>query len=355
MDSSGLKYCSVLVVDDSASSRTLLATTMQDIGVGRVTTVPNGIAAIEHMKRTSPASSMDGAYPPVDLMICEWDMEPVGGLMLANWVRRSADSPDRFTRCAIMSGSLDMEKIARARGAGVNTFLAKPFTIQSLKKGLLGVVMDNPPFYKSNTYFGPDRRRQNAEVPEERRHLDLSTKLFGEGDDPSVGCIKVPPYLAAIMTGRPRERLDFSFSNDIHTQLRGFREDYADWVRDDVRSLRETFAQANQDADHRISCLNRIKTLATRLKREGEALGYPLISAFAHTLNNAVKADERMWDSTSEIFDTAIKGLEAVARERIGGDGGPLGKALNASLIEMDEKLIRLTPVSGRRKGTVYG
>ena len=204
MEDQGLRHCSVLVADDSASSRMLLATTLHDIGVGVVNTVPNGVAAMEHL-RHSATSSMTGQTPPVDLLITEWDMEPVGGMMLINWLRRHMDSPDRFTRTMIMSGELDAEKVERARNAGVNAVFAKPFSINSLRKHITTVMFNNPPFFKSDAYFGPDRRRHAPEIVlEERRRVQKPySEVLGSGQDPNVGCFDLPHYMSEVALGAP--------------------------------------------------------------------------------------------------------------------------------------------------------
>lgn len=352
MEEQGLRHCSVLVVDDSASSRTLLATTLQSIGVGIVNTVPNGVAAIEHL-RHSAYSDINSATPPVDLLITEWDMEPVGGMMLINWVRRHMHSPDRFTRTVIMSGELDSERVERARNAGANAVFAKPFTINGIKKHLINVLFNNPPFFKTHSYFGPDRRRREADaILEERRRI---RKPYGEklgmGQDPGVGCFDLPHYFSEIAVGRPRERIRFDERNLAHQHLTRFSEDYADWVKGDVEVLGLAFRLADENPEMRARNMSLMANLVRRLEHEGELLGYPLISAFAHTLNNAIKSDPRLWRQMAEIFEAAHAGLDTVVRENIRGDGGEVGTALSASLGRLNKKLLNLRPMPARRQG----
>lgn len=352
MEEQGLRHCSVLVVDDSASSRTLLATTLHDIGVGYVNTVPNGVAAIEHL-RHSTFSAMNSATPPVDLVITEWDMEPVGGMMLINWIRRHMDSPNRFTRAVIMSGELDAEKVERARNAGANAVFAKPFTINSIKKHIINVLFNNPPFFKSQSYFGPDRRRRAAEVVLEERRLITKpySEMLGTGQAPDVGCFDLPHYFSDVAVGRPREGINVEERNGAHQSLTRFSEDYSDWVKGDVEVLRLAFRLADENPDMRARNMSLMANLVRRLEREGDLLGYPLITAFAHTLNNAIKTDFRLWQQTAEIFDAALAGLDTVVRQDIRGDGGAVGKALGESLSKLNKKLLNLRPTSPHRRG----
>lgn len=350
-----LANCSVLVVDDSAASRTLVATTLQDIGVGMVHTVPHGAAAIEHLEH-SALSSVNGPTPPVDLVITEWDMEPVGGLMLMNWLRRARGSPDRFTRAVIMSGALDMDKVEQARAAGVNAVFTKPFTIKSLQRHVATVLEANPVFYKTPNYFGPDRRRRllDAILDEKRDIAHPHHEVLGGGEDPEVGSFDLPNYLRDILDGAPRHLIDYSQRWAAHEQLAPYSEDYADWVRRDVASLRLALRTAADNPAMRTRNLAMMQSVALRMEREGDHMGYPLVSALAHTLKNALKVDVRLWHETSKVFEAAITGLETVVRGRMYGHGGALGHAVAASLSQMDQKLLRLAPVHAHRSGLNY-
>jgi len=343
MQNQELKHCCVLVADDSASSRTLLATTLNDIGVGTVHTVPNGVAAIDHLRRSGGGES--SAKPPmVDLLITEWDMDPVGGMMLIHWLRRHRSSPDRFTRTMIMSGDMDTEKVERARNAGVNAVFAKPFTINGLRKHVVNVLSANPPYFKTTGYFGPDRRRHGSEIVlDERRQV---RKPYGEvldhGPSPEVGCFDLPHYLSEMARGRGP--VDYTERDWAHEVLAPHSEDYADWVQGDVEVLRLAFRLADQNPDLRARNMGLMAKLVFRLEREGVLLGYPLISAFALTLANAIQTDAALWCKSAEIFDAALNGLDVVVRQDVRGDGGVVGKALSSSLRGLNKKLIALRP-----------
>jgi len=355
MQKQGLTHCSVLVVDDSAAARTLFATTLQAIGVGIIHTVPNGVAAIEHLRQSTHATITRTA-PPVDLVITEWDMEPIGGMMLTNWIRRHISSPDKFTRIVVMSSDLDQERVERARNSGVNAVFAKPFTINDIRKHVSSVLFSNPPFFKTKTYFGPDRRRHASDVVlEERRRIQKSySETLGGGVDPNVGCFDLPHYFSEIAAGRSRETIDFRERDQAHQRLARYSEDYAQWILGDVEVLRLAFRLADENPDVRARNMSLMDDLLLRLEREGNAMGYPLITAFAHTLHNAIKTDMSLWQQTSDIFNTALTGLDTVVRQNINGDGGSMGKALHASLDQLNKKLVRLRPMNIHRQGIAH-
>jgi len=352
MNKQGLRHCSVLVADDSMASRRLLTTALHDIGVGIVNAVPSGAAAVDHL-RHSALSSIAGPTPPVDLLITEWDMVPVGGPMLINWVRRHMSSPDRFMRIVIMSGDLDAEKVERARDIGAHAVFARPFSINSLRKNVESVLASNPSFFRAPAYFGPDRRRHTSEmVLDDRRTIaDPRGEVLGAGASPDVGCFTLPHYVRDIGHGHSRANMSFAMRDQAHQKLNPHSEDYADWVLGDMTALRYAFQLADDNPAMRARSMALMENLIVRLEREGELLGYPLITAFAHTLANAIKRDIRLWRKTSEIFDAALSGLDVVVRQNVRGDGGAVGQALNESLRGLNNKLVDVRPVNAHRVG----
>jgi hypothetical protein len=53
-----------------------------------------------------------------------------------------------------------MRRVAEARDAGVNEFLAKPVTARGVIHRINLIVEHPRPYIRCETYFGPDRRRR---------------------------------------------------------------------------------------------------------------------------------------------------------------------------------------------------
>jgi response regulator RpfG family c-di-GMP phosphodiesterase len=60
----------------------------------------------------------------------------------------------------MVTGHAERPLLERARDAGVHEFLAKPVSASMLYARLQRVIENPPPFVRSDTYFGPDRRRR---------------------------------------------------------------------------------------------------------------------------------------------------------------------------------------------------
>ena len=151
-----------LVADDNAYMRSLLKSLMHVIGVGTVIAVDDGSEAIEILKKVGQ-DPLKGGINSIDLVLANWQMSPVDGLLLLRWVRRHKESPDKFMPFVMVTGFADMAHVGEARDLGVSEILGKPYSIQSLTQRL-GQLIERPRQYVlTPAYFGPDRRRRKSE------------------------------------------------------------------------------------------------------------------------------------------------------------------------------------------------
>lgn len=150
----------VLVVEDNGFIKGLIVSSLNTLGVGNVKTASDGGEAIELLRLMKNDPGKAGMMH-VDIVLTNWQMEPIEGLQLLRWIRRSKESPDRFMPVIMITGSADKEKVAEARDMGVTEFLAKPFSAAAICQRLYSVIEHPRPFLQSKAYFGPDRRRQD--------------------------------------------------------------------------------------------------------------------------------------------------------------------------------------------------
>lgn len=161
---------SVLLVEDNSYLRSLLTQSLKAIGVGTVRTANDGGEAIDVLRLMS-TDPVKAGLMGVDLIMSNWQMSPVDGMMLLRWVRRHKESPHRFVPFIMVTGYADRDKIAEARDMGITEVLAKPFSVTGVAARLLQVIDRPRQFVHTPEYFGPDRRRQKGEGPDgvERR------------------------------------------------------------------------------------------------------------------------------------------------------------------------------------------
>ena len=159
MASYDLSSLTVLLVEDSPFMRSLLTNSLRVLGVGTIITKDHGGEAIEFLKLVKE-DPMKAGCQGVDIVLSNWQMSPVDGMMLLRWVRRHKDSPDRFVPFIIISAFSGKARVAKAREMGVSEFLTKPFTIKSVCDKIILTIEKQRQFVHTAAYFGPDRRRQ---------------------------------------------------------------------------------------------------------------------------------------------------------------------------------------------------
>lgn len=165
----------VLVAEDSPFIRSLLVNSLKVLGVGNVFAVEDGGEAIHFLQRVKNEPMKIGVQQ-IDIIISNWDMHPVDGLMFLRWVRRHKDSPDRFVPFMLITSYTEPERIIQAREMGVSDMLAKPFTIKHIGEKLVSIIERPRQFVHTANFFGPDRRRRKIPIkwPERRLLTDKS-------------------------------------------------------------------------------------------------------------------------------------------------------------------------------------
>ncbi|QYF86184.1 response regulator [Brevundimonas sp. PAMC22021] len=117
---------SVLVVDDQLTMRSLVRTSLQQIGMRDIREAADGELALREI-----------ITKPAHLVISDFNMPNLDGLGLLRAIR--AHPPTSKTAFIMLTGRADRELVQRAVQFGVNNYLVKPFTVQQLKDKLEAV------------------------------------------------------------------------------------------------------------------------------------------------------------------------------------------------------------------------
>jgi two-component system, chemotaxis family, chemotaxis protein CheY len=140
---------SVLIADGSSSILSMTRFILGGFGISRITTVTHSHHVLDELSLNT-----------ADLLIVDWNMEPMNGIELTKYIRLSDESPNRYLPIIIMSERTSLPVVYEARDAGVSEFLVKPLTMQSIKQRVDATFKNPKKFVRSPTYFGPDRRRR---------------------------------------------------------------------------------------------------------------------------------------------------------------------------------------------------
>ena len=109
-----------LVVDDQMTMRSLVRTSLQQLGVREIREAADGEVALR-----------DIITKPAHLIISDYNMPNLDGLGLLRAVR--AHPPTAKTAFIMLTGRADRELVQKAVQFGVNNYLVKPFTVAQLK------------------------------------------------------------------------------------------------------------------------------------------------------------------------------------------------------------------------------
>ena len=171
-----LEHLRILIVDDNAHIRQLLRTILHAVGIINIDIAEDGVLGFEAFCRLK-----------YDLVFTDYQMEPLSGIDLTDLIRTSKKSPNPYTPIIMISAYSDESRVQKARDHGVTEFLAKPFTVERLLSRLEKVIEEPRPFVKTDTYFGPDRRRKQDPTyggPERRSNelemVDVSVRDLSE-------------------------------------------------------------------------------------------------------------------------------------------------------------------------------
>lgn len=129
MNRQNLSVCSVLVVDDSQAVRLLIQKILKELGVRIVFLAENGEAALKQLTDRLP-----------DLVITDYQMEPMNGMQFVNALRRSPIKRINKMPIIMLTGHSEREVVQKAVNAGVSDFVVKPIEPKKLCERVLHVL-----------------------------------------------------------------------------------------------------------------------------------------------------------------------------------------------------------------------
>ena len=112
-----------VVVDDQLTMRTLVRSGLQQIGVVDIREFPAAANAFQDLRNSPP-----------HVIISDFNMPDFDGLEFLRAVR--ADPGLKNIAFILLTGRADKELVQRAVQFGANNYLAKPFTVATLKQKL---------------------------------------------------------------------------------------------------------------------------------------------------------------------------------------------------------------------------
>lgn len=115
------KAMKVLVVDDFSTMRRIIKNLLRELGFTNTVEADDGASALPILKSGG-----------IDLLITDWNMPGMPGIELLNAVRRDEKLKD--LPVLMVTAEAKREQIVQAAQAGINGYIVKPFTAQTLQE-----------------------------------------------------------------------------------------------------------------------------------------------------------------------------------------------------------------------------
>jgi two-component system chemotaxis response regulator CheY len=123
-------FSDILIVDDSGVVRSVVRKLLTQLGFRSVDEASDGATALAKISAKH-----------FDLVISDWNMEPMNGEELLGEVR--ANEKYANLRFIMMTAESSIDKIIKAKHAGVSCFINKPFRAQGLQAKILLINAEN--------------------------------------------------------------------------------------------------------------------------------------------------------------------------------------------------------------------
>jgi CheY-like chemotaxis protein len=144
----GRQDIDILVVDDHESMRAILGALLRAFGFLHIREAENGEAALRLIAET-----------PADIVITDLKMPVLDGIAFVRKLRAEPGARG-MTPVIMVTGHATPARVVAARDAGVNEFVAKPVNGRMLADRLRRIIEEDRPFVRTETYYGPCRRRR---------------------------------------------------------------------------------------------------------------------------------------------------------------------------------------------------
>jgi two-component system chemotaxis response regulator CheY len=111
----------IVTVDDSSTMRRIIKNTLQKLGFNNILEAGNGIEGLDVMAKNK-----------IDLVITDWNMPEMDGLTFVKAIRAKPEYQD--LPILMVTTEAAKEDILTALRSGVNNYIVKPFTPETLQE-----------------------------------------------------------------------------------------------------------------------------------------------------------------------------------------------------------------------------
>ena len=127
-DAKLMESLSLLVIEDSSFVRKVIKTALASFHVRQIIEAEDAVAGLEILWNMGDN---------IDVILLDREMPVLDGIEFAKLVRRDKGLPNMNIPIVMISGHVDRAKVLEAQNAGIDGFLAKPFSPNDLKERIV--------------------------------------------------------------------------------------------------------------------------------------------------------------------------------------------------------------------------
>lgn len=335
-----LSQVNILIQDADFEMSVVLRNVLSSLGFGAVYHARNGEAGLRILQEKD-----------IDIVITDWDMEPMNGIDFINFIRTSPRSPNKTLPIIMLTGKANREHVELARDTGMTEFVVKPFTVQTLCNRIILVVEHPRNFILSHAYNGPDRRRrlQTVEGTGERRTELSESNLIAQNGPTKVHRINEHDIVLIDPDRSLKEKIGldilmsdiFSEENikQAQTIISNSQDDFLAWVAEDLKNTEEAYAVISDNPNHKVADIRYLQGCILSIKSRSGTFGFDLASVVADLMLALLKDQKSISATYARALRKHLDVLYVIFQRRIEGAGGEMGKDLIESLNALAKKL----------------
>lgn len=188
-----LSKVGVLIVDNDSKILDLLKNVLERLGFQAIHTARDGFEGVQLLEKhrgnidmvitdweLKPLNDLKaGDIEPNPVITTDWELSPPSdGASFVRYLRSAPSSPNRYIPIIMLTGPTLMDNVEYARDSGVSEILKKPITAKVLCDRVISCIEHQRSFITAPTYKGPDRRRRDTPVAEDRRKIDIKVVKY---------------------------------------------------------------------------------------------------------------------------------------------------------------------------------
>ena len=170
----------VLTVDDFSFITDLIASSLKEMGVGKVIRADGGAKAKDLILQNNGIENPNN----IDVLVLDWLMPEISGADLLKWIREHEKEAIRFMPVIVCSAYTSSELVEKARDSGANEVMVKPVSADKLAQRIQHVIDHPRPFVKSPDFFGPNRRRKKEPFPGDEKRVNKDEDIKQSYEEP---------------------------------------------------------------------------------------------------------------------------------------------------------------------------